>query len=302
MNPHDVSPLQETVSATFSLGSSSVSGVTTEPVSLPFPAEIVIELVGLKKDYGAFEAIRGVDLTVRRGELFGFLGPNGAGKTTMIRIMTGIIRPTAGSVAIGGFDLLAEPEKAKSRIGYIPDRPYLYEKLTPLEYFDFMAGLYSLAPEIAHARGEEMLRFFSLWDWRNELIEGFSHGMKQKVAMTAALLHDPDILIVDEPMVGLDPRSVRLVKDFFLKLTRRGKTIFLTTHTLSVAQDLCNRIGIIHHGKVVALGSLEELRERALHGVSDLETIFLQITEEEGDEGHPVTTEALVPPSVSNEF
>ncbi|MBF0499679.1 MAG: ABC transporter ATP-binding protein [Candidatus Riflebacteria bacterium] len=264
--------------------------------------EIVIEFTGLKKTYGAFEAVKGVDLSVRRGELFGFLGPNGAGKTTIIRIMTGIIRPTDGRVSIGGVDLLAEPEKAKIRMGYIPDRPYLYEKLTPMEYFDFIGGLYALDPEIAKQRGENMLRFFSLWDWRNELIEGFSHGMKQKVAMSASLLHDPDILVVDEPMVGLDPRSVRLVKDFFLNLTKRGKTIFLTTHTLSVAEDLCDRIGIIQRGRVVALGSLDELRSRSSDVTFDLESIFLQITEEEDEVAHGNPPEARLPAAVSNEF
>lgn len=262
-------------------------------------AEPMIRLRGVKKNYGPFAALKGIDLDVVRGELFGFLGPNGAGKTTLIRIMTGIIRPTEGQISIAGEDLLVRPEAAKAKIGYIPDRPYLYEKLTPLEYFDFMAGLYKIPHADLIRRGEEFLRMFSLWDWRNELIEGFSHGMKQKVAMSAALLHDPEILIVDEPMVGLDPRSVRLVKDFFKALVERGKTLFLTTHTLSVAQDLCHRIGIIHRGQVVALGSLGELRSKALHGAHDLESIFLQITSEE--ESSP---EQIVPekPVVSDEF
>lgn len=259
----------------------------------------MIRLRGVKKNYGPFEALKGIDLDVTRGELFGFLGPNGAGKTTLIRIMTGIIRPTEGEILIAGEDLLARPEAAKSKIGYIPDRPYLYEKLTPLEYFDFVGGLYTIPRADLEQRGEEFLKMFSLWDWRNELIEGFSHGMKQKVAMSAALLHDPEILIVDEPMVGLDPRSVRLVKDFFTNLVARGKTLFLTTHTLSVAQDLCHRIGIINKGQVAALGSLTELRNSAHHGVHDLESIFLQITAEE-----EIGPELVVPekPAVSEEF
>ncbi|RCK81740.1 MAG: ABC transporter, ATP-binding protein [Candidatus Ozemobacter sibiricus] len=245
------------------------------------PSDPVIVLKDIRKRYGTFEALKGIDLTIPAGELFGFLGPNGAGKTTLIRILTGILKPTTGTVTIGGADLLTQPEIAKSRIGYVPDRPYLYEKLTPLEYFDFVAGLYALPEGQARQRGEEMLHRFTLWEWRDELIESFSHGMKQKVAMSAALLHDPDILVVDEPTVGLDPRSVKIVRDFFKDLVRRGKTIFLTTHTLSVAEDLCDRIGIIHHGTLVALGTIDALREQARSPGSDLESIFLKLTEEE---------------------
>ncbi len=245
------------------------------------PTEPVMVLKDIRKRYGTFEALKGIDLAIPAGELFGFLGPNGAGKTTLIRILTGIIKPTAGQVTICGADLLTQPEAAKSRIGYVPDRPYLYEKLTPLEYFDFVAGLYALPVEQARQRGEEMLRRFALWEWREELIESFSHGMKQKVAMSASLLHDPDILVVDEPTVGLDPRSVKVVRDFFKDLVHRGKTIFLTTHTLSVAEDLCDRIGIIHHGTMVALGTMATLQQQARSPGSDLESIFLKITEEE---------------------
>ena len=264
----------------------------------------MISLRGVRKNYGAFAAVKGIDLDVAQGELFGFLGPNGAGKTTLIRIMTGIIRPTEGRILIAGEDLLARPEAAKARIGYIPDRPYLYEKLTPLEYFNFMGGLYAIPEADLLRRGEEFLRMFNLWEWRNDLIEGFSHGMKQKVAMSASLLHDPEILIVDEPMVGLDPRSVRLVKDFFKTLVERGKTLFLTTHTLSVAQDLCNRIGIIHHGQVAALGTLDELRSRVREGAHDLESIFLQITAEEEMPLEQMIPDQRIPepPPVSDEF
>lgn len=243
--------------------------------------EAVIEFSQIQKHYGEFKAVKGIDLSINRGELFGFLGPNGAGKTTMIRILTGIIKPTSGRVLIGGHDLYENPDKAKALIGFVPDRPYLYEKLTPLEYFDFMGGLYNVSTAQILSRGEEMLKLFSLWDRRNELIESFSHGMKQKVAMSAAILHDPEIFVVDEPTVGLDPRSVKLAKEFFKSLIKKGTTVFLTTHTLSVAQDLCNRIAIIQNGEIVALGSMQELQKKASLPGNDLETVFLKITEEE---------------------
>jgi ABC-2 type transport system ATP-binding protein len=211
----------------------------------------------------------------------GLLGPNGAGKTTLIRILTGIIKPTSGTVHIGSFDLNQQPDQAKAMLGYVPDRPYLYEKLTPLEYFDFMGGLYNVNKERIAGKGEEMLRLFDLWERRNELIESFSHGMKQKVAMSAAILHDPEIFVVDEPTVGLDPKSVKLAKDYFKKLSQSGKTVFLTTHTLSVAQDLCDRIAIIRQGEIVALGNMEELQRIARMPGNSLESVFLRITEEE---------------------
>lgn len=250
--------------------------------------EPAISLSGIGKRYGDFEALKPTSLDIMPGEFFGFLGPNGAGKTTMIRIITGIIIPSCGSVRISGHDVATDPDAAKRRIGYIPDRPYLYEKLTPLEYFEFIAGLYSLPDDQRLMRGDELLKLFKLWEWRNELIESFSHGMKQKVAMCSAFLHDPDIIIVDEPMVGLDPKSVRLVKDVFKDLVKKGKTIFFTTHTLSVAQDLCSRIGIINRGSVVALGSLEMLRIQSGSDNSDLESVFLKLTEEAVEEamGH----------------
>jgi ABC-2 type transport system ATP-binding protein len=241
----------------------------------------IIRFCDIKKQYGNFTALKKINLDIRRGELFGFLGPNGAGKTTLIRILTGIIQPSAGEIFIGPHNLFKEPDKAKASIGYVPDRPYLYEKLTPLEYFEFMGGLYNVAPERVAGKGEEMLRLFDLWERRNELIESFSHGMKQKVAMSAAILHDPDIFVVDEPTVGLDPKSVKLAKNFFKQLIAADKTVFLTTHTLSVAQDLCDRIAIIRLGEIVALGNMNELQRRASMPGNNLEEIFLKITEEE---------------------
>jgi ABC-2 type transport system ATP-binding protein len=249
--------------------------------------DLAICLRGIQKKYGAFEAVKSIDLDVVRGELFGFIGPNGAGKTTLIRVITGIIKPTAGSIHLCGLDMLGEPEKAKFKIGYVPDRPYLYEKLTPLEHFEFVGGLYQVPLPQIQQRAEEMLTMFGLWDWRKELIESFSHGMKQKVALSASLLHDPDIYIVDEPMVGLDPKSARIVKDFFANLVKKGKTVFLTTHTLSVAEDLCHRIAIINHGTVAALGSLQELMALSKNPSTNLEAIFLKITEEENSPSSP---------------
>ncbi|EKD84491.1 MAG: hypothetical protein ACD_39C00017G0002 [uncultured bacterium] len=243
--------------------------------------ESIISFRDIKKQYGNFTALKSINLDIFKGELFGFLGPNGAGKTTLIRILTGIIQPSGGQILIGQYDLFAQPDKAKALLGYVPDRPYLYEKLTPLEYFEFMGGLYNVASERILSKGEEMLRMFDLWERRNELIESFSHGMKQKVAMSAAILHDPDIFVVDEPTVGLDPRSVKLAKDFFKRLIASGKTVFLTTHTLSVAQDLCDRIAIIRQGDIVALGDMKELQRRASMPGNNLEDVFLKITEEE---------------------
>lgn len=243
--------------------------------------EPIIRFTNIQKKYGDFAALKPINLEIFKGELFGFLGPNGAGKTTLIRILTGIIKATGGTVSIGGFSLEKEPESAKRMLGYVPDRPYLYEKLSPLEYFDFMGGLYNVKQSEISSIGEKLLKLFDLWNKRNDLIESFSHGMKQKVAMSAANLHKPDILVVDEPTVGLDPKSVKLAKQFFKDMTLEGKTIFLTTHTLSVAEDLCDRIAIIRSGEIAAIGTLEELQTKASMPNNNLEDIFLKITEEE---------------------
>ena len=255
--------------------------------------EPVISFRDIRKIYGEFQAVKGINLDIHGGELFGFLGPNGAGKTSLIRILTGIIRPTSCTITICGKDFLADTTSAKRHLGYVPDRPYLYDKLTPMEYFDFVAGLYDVPYQAVVEKGSEFLKLFGLWDWREELIESFSHGMKQKVAMCSALLHDPDIFVVDEPTVGLDPKSVKLMKSVFRDLVAKGKTVFLTTHTLSVAEDLCHRIGIIHHGEVVALGSMDHLRESAKSPGSNLESVFLKITEEESIPSSPANPPAL---------
>ncbi|MFQ5537218.1 MAG: ABC transporter ATP-binding protein [Gemmatimonadota bacterium] len=241
-------------------------------------ADEMIRLEGLVKRYGGFTAVNGLDLDVHRGEIFGFLGPNGAGKTTTIRMVAGVLRPSAGRILIGGDDLAQEPEKAKVRIGYIPDRPYLYEKLSGAEFLRFVAGLWGKDGRDVEGRLDRLLEVFHLTPWKNELIESYSHGMRQKLLISSALIHQPELIVVDEPMVGLDPRSARLLKDLMRTFVGAGGTIFLSTHTLEVAEALCDRIAIVSEGKVIALGSMDELREQAQAGGAHLEDIFLKLT------------------------
>jgi len=239
----------------------------------------MIKLIHLTKTYKGLRAVDDLSLEVREGTLFGFLGPNGAGKTTTIRMMAGVLKPTSGKIIIHGMDLAEEPEKVKQCIGFIPDRPYLYDKLTGLEFLKFIAGLYGMepAPSLA-SRIEGLLDRFDLTHWRDELIESYSHGMKQRLVMCSALLPQPKVLIVDEPMVGLDPRGARLVKDIFLEESRKKTTLFMSTHSLEVAAEVCQEIAIIQSGKIIAQGSSEELRQAA--GVDgSLESVFLKLTE-----------------------
>ena len=241
----------------------------------------MITLANLKKQYGRFWAVDGINLSVAAGEIFGFIGPNGAGKTTTIRIMGGVLAPTAGTVLIDGVDMAREPEKAKIRIGFIPDRPFLYEKLTGWEFMRFSADLYGMQDDRIRAEAMELLQMFSLRDWADGLIESYSHGMKQRLIIAAALLHDPSVIIVDEPMVGLDPTGIRMVKDLLLGKARKGKTIFMSTHSLGVAEDICDRIGIINRGAVIAMGTTNDLQKTAGFEDADLEAVFLKLTEEQ---------------------
>jgi len=250
----------------------------------------MIRINNLVKYYGKVHAVNDLSLEIRRGEFFGFLGPNGAGKTTTIKIMVGLLRPTSGRVALGGgngeeYDIAADSEKAKAITGYIPDSPYLYEKLTGYEYIHFVGGLYGVPEKKIDAHIQEYYRLFGLLDAAHDLIESYSHGMRQKVVMTGALVHDPKVLVVDEPMVGLDPRSNRLVKDLLKQKSREGMTIFLSTHTLDIAEELCDRIGIIQRGQLIALGTMEELRQQAKDDSSDLrlESLFLKLTEQQDE-------------------
>lgn len=238
----------------------------------------MLELIGVRKRYGGFEAVKGIDLKVHRGEIFGFLGPNGAGKTTTIRMIAGVLRPTAGQVLVGGDDLAQDPQSAKARVGYIPDRPYLYEKLSAAEFLRFVAGLWGREGPEVDARADRLLELFQLAEWKDELIETFSHGMRQKVLITSALIHQPELIVVDEPMVGLDPRSAKLLKDLFRTFAGHGGTVFLSTHTLEVAESLCDRIAIINEGEIIALGTMDDLRSQAQAGGAHLEEIFLKVT------------------------
>jgi len=239
----------------------------------------MIELHHLTKRYNTVLAVDDVSLRVPAGEVFGFLGPNGAGKTTTIRMMMGILQPTSGSVSLGGHDLARHAVAAKQICGFVPDRPHVYEKLTGAEFLDFVAGLYRVPAAVATKRRDELLAMFDLTEWAAELVESYSHGMKQRLVMAAALIHAPRILIVDEPMVGMDPRGARLLKRTFRQLARSGVTVFMSTHSLEVAEETCDRIGIIHQGRLIAVGTMDELRRQAGgNSSSKLESIFLKLT------------------------
>ncbi|HWP70055.1 MAG TPA: ABC transporter ATP-binding protein [Gemmatimonadaceae bacterium] len=240
----------------------------------------MIQLEQLTKKYGSFTAVDALDLEVPSGELFGFLGPNGAGKTTTLRMIAGILRPTAGRVRIGGIDVVRQPNEAKALLGFIPDRPFIYEKLTGMEFLRFVAGLYGQQGAQVEHRSRELLGLFDLEDWRDELVESYSHGMRQKLIISSALVHRPEVIVVDEPMVGLDPKAARTLKDLFREYTRRGHTIMMSTHTLEVAQHMCDRIAIIRRGRIAASGTMEELRRHAESGAEGLEDIFLRLTGE----------------------
>jgi ABC-2 type transport system ATP-binding protein len=235
----------------------------------------MIEAVGLQKQYGDTIAVQGVDLAVYPGEIVGFLGPNGAGKTTTIKMLIGLLRPSAGTARIGGYDIQAEPLKAKALLGYVPDQPYLPEKLSAREYIDLIAGLYQLDRQAARQRGAELLRIFGLSERADDLLGGYSHGMRQKAALTGALLHNPRAFFLDEPTVGLDPRSARLIKDILREVASRGTAVFMSTHILEIAERMCDRVVIINRGAIVAAGTLEELRAG---GDGTLEDIFLSLT------------------------
>lgn len=239
---------------------------------------LMIEIINLSKNYGKHEAVMDLNLKIDPGELFGFLGPNGAGKTTTIKILAGVLQPSKGTAIINGIDILEKPEKAKKITGYIPDKPFLYDKLTGVEFLRFIGGIYELEQEISSPRIEKLLDMFELTEWGNELIEGYSHGMKQKLVMSAALLPEPRVIVVDEPMVGLDPKGALLIKQIFKSLCKKGVSIFMSTHSLNIAEELCNRIGIINKGKLIAVGSREELRNQAASQDSGLERIFMQLT------------------------
>jgi ABC-2 type transport system ATP-binding protein len=239
----------------------------------------VIAVQHLVKEYGRFRAVDDVSLEVPAGEIHGFLGPNGAGKTTTMRMIAGLLRPSAGRILVNGHDLETEPEAAKASLGFIPDRPFIYDKLTAGEFLTFHAGLFGMQGNGVQARVHEMLDLFELRKWEDELIESFSHGMKQRIVMSAAFLHRPKAVAVDEPMVGLDPRGARLIKDVFRRMSERGVAILMSTHTLEVAQEMCHRMSIIQKGRIIAQGTADEVRQIAGSNTdTHLTEVFLKLT------------------------
>jgi ABC-2 type transport system ATP-binding protein len=238
----------------------------------------MIAIHDLVKRYGQFTAVDGVSLDVQPGEIHGFLGPNGAGKTTTLRMIAGLLKPTSGSVTVNGHDMTQEPEQAKASLGFIPDRPFIYEKLTAGEFLRFHGGLYGMNGNGLGDRVREMLELFELGRWENELVESFSHGMKQRVVMCAAFLHRPRAVIVDEPMVGLDPRGARLIKHVFRTMSARGVALLMSTHTLEVAQEMCDRISIILKGRIIASGTVPEIRAMGDRHDDQLTSVFLKLT------------------------
>ncbi|MCK5541174.1 MAG: ABC transporter ATP-binding protein [Desulfobacterales bacterium] len=244
----------------------------------------MIKINKLSKTYGSndaknphsFEAVKNLTLDIGKGELFCFLGPNGAGKTTTIKILTGLLRASSGSILINGIDPETDHLSSKKIIGYIPDMPYLYERLTTTEFFEFTGELYDINKESIHEKLEESFALFGLIEYKNVLVKDLSHGLRQRLIYAATFLHDPEILFIDEPLIGLDPYTIRLIKDLLKEKARNGMTIFLTTHILALAEDIAHRIGIILRGELIETGTLSELYER--HGKNNLEDIFLSLT------------------------
>ncbi len=238
----------------------------------------MIELTNLTKRYGRFTAVDGINLTIPRGELYGLLGPNGAGKTTTMRMIAGILQPTSGTVKIAGIDIQQNPLVAKSRLGFIPDRPFVYDKLTGAEFLRFVAGLYGQGGAEIERRVDELLELFELGPWKDELTESYSHGMRQKLIISSALVHRPEVIVVDEPMVGLDPKSARLLKDLLREFVGAGGTVLMSTHTLEIAEAMCDRIAIVQGGQVAVSGTMDELRSQTSSGDASLEELFLKLT------------------------
>jgi ABC-2 type transport system ATP-binding protein len=236
---------------------------------------------GLVKRFGGFTAVNGLDLTVRRGELYALLGPNGAGKTTSLRIVAGLLAPDAGQITVCGVDRLRDPVEAKRLVAWLPDEPMVYDKLTPVEYLDFVAGLWQVAPALALRRRDELIATLDLARVADQRCEGFSKGMRQKVALAGALIHDPQLLILDEPLTGLDAAMARHVKELLQERVARGVTVILTTHILEVAERLSDRIGIIRQGRLVREGTMAELRGADGSPGSTLEDVFLDVVARE---------------------
>ena len=240
----------------------------------------MVELKNVTKRFGDFTAVNDLTLSVKGGEFFGFLGPNGAGKTTTIKMIVGLFAPTSGTIIVNGYDVVKQSIEAKSTFAYVPDQPFLYDKLTGREFFYFLAGLYRMPKELTRERIEEVIELFEIGDWIDRRTEDYSQGMRQRVTIAAALLHKPQTIIIDEPMIGLDPRSSKIVRDTLRKQAESGCSIFMSTHSLPVAEELCDRIGIIHNGKIVFCGTREEMLRSDGVKKKSLEDVFLQLTEE----------------------
>lgn len=252
---------------------------------------MAVVIDNVTKCYGRLRAVDGISLNVKRGELFAFLGPNGAGKTTTIKMMTGLLTPDTGTITVCGHPMATDSQLAKAKIAYVPDQPFLYGKLTAREFMRFVGEMYGIDRSILPARIEHYMAQLAVTGYADQLAEGYSHGMKQRVVLAAALLHEPDVLVVDEPMVGLDPRTARSVKDIFREWANAGRTVFMSTHTLEVAEAIADRIAIINHGRIVACGTLNELKAKAARE-NRLEDIFLELTDPKDP---PELEEAVIP-------
>jgi ABC-2 type transport system ATP-binding protein len=247
-------------------------------LSAPHDGSQAIRATGLSKRFGDFTAVEPLDLEIRPGELFGFLGPNGSGKTTTIRMLTGLLEPTTGTAEISGIDIWQHPLDAKRHLAYVPDEPNIFPKLTGWEFLRFIGSVFGMAERTFQQRAEELLDLFGMTGQAGDLVETYSHGMRQKIAVSAALVHQPDVIFLDEPTVGLDPRSARTLKVLLRRVCDNGATVFLTTHILDIAERMCDRVGIIDHGKLIALGTMDELRGRSAQAHASLEDVFLQLT------------------------
>lgn len=238
----------------------------------------MIDIDHLVKHYGEYVAVHEVSLKIKAGEIFGFLGPNGAGKTSTIKMIMGLMRPTSGTITIDGYDIQKDPIPAKKVMGYVPDRPFLYGKLTAWEYMKFIAGIYGIDDRELRERGKKYLEIFELSEWSNELVENFSHGMKQRLNLSAVFMRNPKVLILDEPLIGLDPRGARLLKEILNTSRNNGMCIFMSTHILEIAEQMCDRMAIIHKGSVISTGTSDDLRLQAHAPESGLEQVFLRLT------------------------
>jgi len=241
----------------------------------------MIQIKNLSKQYGKLAAVDNLTLEVAAGEIFGFLGPNGAGKTTTIRCMMGILKATSGHVLLNGHNVVSDAQKAKAISGFIPDRPFIYEKLSGSEFLQFVGKLHRVDPARLSRRSAELLDHLELTSWKDELVESYSHGMKQRLVVCGALIHEPTILVIDEPMVGMDPKGARTLKDLFCALAKNGTAVFLSTHSISVAEEICHRIGIIRKGRLISCGTMSEIHAQTARGNGSLESAFLELTSEQ---------------------